>query len=113
VSGKQQVCVPPRNLASDNDIVANNCAESVNLCAELDLDDLTGLEDGLCFLEVGFERGVGRDVGAWGDGDGVAGTLCDFLALEDLGYFFRKECVAFFAEINDNCAVCAPFCGGC
>lgn len=50
----------------------------------MNLDRLALLQRRLGFLCVGLEWGIGRDVGARGDGRAVADALVYFLALVDL-----------------------------
>ena len=74
-------------LRADEDRVAGNGAESVNLGTELDLNCLLRLERRLRFLVVGHKRGVGGHVGARRDRAWVRDTLDDLLTLVDLGNF--------------------------
>ena len=55
----------------DNDGVANNCSETVDLGTELDLDDIAGVKcDGSLSL-IGLQWGVWSDECIWGDGGWV------------------------------------------
>ena len=54
------------DLASvtDNDVVANNGAETIDLSAQLDLDDFSFLQCCCGLLGIRLEGRVGSDVGA-------------------------------------------------
>jgi hypothetical protein len=97
-------------LARDNEGVADNGTESVNLSAQLDFCDLSLLEGRCGLFGIGLERSVRRDVGARGDGGRVGLALGNLLALVDLGDFLFDELVALFAQLDDVCAFNAPFC---
>ncbi len=60
--------------AWDNDGVADDGSEAVDLGTELDLDDIAGLELDLGLSLVGLERGVWGDESVWGDGGWVGDT---------------------------------------
>jgi hypothetical protein len=64
-----------RFLVGNDDHVANNGTESIDLSAELDLDDLAGLEGGLSLLSVRHQGSVRRHIGAWGDSCRVTDTF--------------------------------------
>lgn len=56
----------------DDDGVADDGAEAVDLSTELDLHDLAGLQGDSSLFRLGDERSVGRDIGAGRDGRGVS-----------------------------------------
>lgn len=62
-------------LLGDNEHVANNGSESINLSTELDLDNLASLQDDLGLGGVRDQRGVGSDIRAGGDSGGVGDTF--------------------------------------
>jgi hypothetical protein len=62
-------------LLGDDEHVADNGTESINLGTELDLDDLTGLQGGLGLSGIGHQRSVGSHIGVRRDGSGVGDTL--------------------------------------
>jgi hypothetical protein len=106
-------------LLGNDKHVANNGSESIDLSTELDLDDLTGLQNDLGFGGVGHQRGVGSDVGARGDGSRVGDTfaevriwirlfwdwekltLSDLLALVDLGDLLFEKLVTLLTDLDD------------
>lgn len=96
------------DLAANDDSVADNGTEAINLSTELDLHSLSGLEGGLGLLRVGHERGVGSDVCAGRNSARVGDTLDDALALVDLGNLLLEELVALLADLNDLGALGAP-----
>ena len=59
-------------LVGDNDHVANDGTEAIDLGTELDLGDLTGLEGDLGLLSLRDQRSVRGHVGVGGDGGGVS-----------------------------------------
>jgi hypothetical protein len=77
-------------LAWNEDGVADDGTKSINLCAQLDLDEFAGLEGGLCLCLFRDERGIWCDVGVWGDGRRMTDTLGEFLALVDFGNLLVK-----------------------
>jgi hypothetical protein len=87
VCSQNEIRLPPRNLfrAADDYVVANNCAEAIDLGTQLDLDDLSLLQFCGGFFGVGLEGCVWGDVGARRDGGAVSNTLDDLLALVNLG----------------------------
>lgn len=87
VCSQKEICLASGDFLSgaNNDIVANNCAETIDLGAQLNLDNLSLLQCRGGFLGVGLEWCVWGDVGAWGDGGAVSNALHDLLALVDLG----------------------------
>jgi hypothetical protein len=96
------------DLAANNDGVADNGTEAIDLGTELYLHSLAGLEGGLGLLRVGHERGVGSDVCAGRNGARVGDTLDDALALVDLGDLLLEELVTLLADLNDLGALGAP-----
>ena len=108
-------------LLGDDNHVANNGSESINLSTKLDLDDLAGLQNSLGLGDVGHQRGVGSDIGARGDSGGVADTfshtvqsvwiiftrpeggqtLEDLLSLVDLGDLLVEELVTLLTDLDD------------
>ena len=62
VGSELQVGSAASDLATNNDGVADDSTEAIDLGTELDLHSLAGLEGGLGLLRVGHERGVGSDV---------------------------------------------------
>lgn len=60
--------------AGDDDVVANDCSETVDLGTELDLDHITGVQDNLGLGLVGLERGIWGDERRRGDGGRVGDT---------------------------------------
>lgn len=108
VGSELQVGGAASDLAANNDGVADNGTEAINLSTELDLDSLAGLEGGLGLLRVGHERGVGSDVCAGRNSARVGDTLDDALALVDLGDLLLEELVALLADLNDLGALGAP-----
>lgn len=84
---QNEICLPSGDLvgSSDNDIVANDRAEAIDLGTELDLDNLSLLQCDSGFLCIGLEGCVRGDVGARRDGGAVSNALEDLLALVDLG----------------------------
>jgi hypothetical protein len=103
VCSQDEVCLPSSDLlrAADDYIVANDCAEAIDLGTELDLDDLSLLQLGGCLFGVGLEGCVWGDVGARRDGGAVADALDDLLALVDLSNFLLQELVTALAELDD------------
>ena len=108
MSREEQIRGAARGRTANNDSVADNRAEAIDLGTELDLDGLAGAELGLSLFGVGDERRIGRDVGARRDGARVRDTLGDALALEYLGDFIVEELVALLADLNDLGAFGAP-----
>lgn len=103
VGGQEEVCFAAGDLirGADQDGVANNGREAVNLSTELDLDHLALLERGSGLLGVGLQGGVGGDVRAGGDGSAVADALGNLLALVDLGRLFLQQLVAALTELDN------------
>lgn len=66
VCSQNQICLASSNLlcGTDNNIVADDGAEAIDLSTQLDLDNLSLLQLRLGFFGVGLEGGVGGDVGA-------------------------------------------------
>lgn len=116
---------------ANDDHVANNGTEAVDLSTELDLGDLTSLEGHLGFLLLGHQGGVGSDVGARRNGSRVTDTcisaddrlttlarpdnstirertLADLLALVDLGNLLFEQLVTLLAELHDLLALLTP-----
>lgn len=86
---------------TDNDIVANDSAETVDLSTELDFDNFALLECCGGLLGVGLEGRVGSDVGARRDGGAVSNALLDLFALVDLGDFLFQKLVAALTELDN------------
>jgi hypothetical protein len=80
---------------------------------ELDLDALGGLELDGGLLSVGLEGSVGGDESAGRDGGRVSDTLCDLLALVDLGDFLLEEGVTLLADLDDLGTLNAPSLSTC
>lgn len=76
-------------LLTDDDHIANDGTESIDLGTELDLDNLTGLQDSLGLGGIGQEGGVGSDIGAGGDSGRVRDTL--FNIRIKVGLLFGNE----------------------
>jgi hypothetical protein len=87
VCSQNEVCLPSSDFlgGANDDVVANNCAEAIDLGAQLNLDHLSLLQCRSGFLGVGLEWCVRGDVGARRDGRAVSNALQDLLALVDLG----------------------------
>lgn len=64
-----------RVAVGDNDHVANDGTEAIDLSTKLDLGDLTGLQGGLGLLSVGHQGSVGSHIGAGRDRGGVSDTF--------------------------------------
>lgn len=62
-------------LLRDVDHVADDGTEAINLSTELDLDVLTGLQDGLGLGGLGDQRSVGSYIGARRDGGRASNTF--------------------------------------
>jgi len=103
VGSKEEVSFTAADLvrAADQDRVADNGRESIDLSTELDLDNLTLLQCSCGLLSVSLQRSVGGDVGARRDGGAVANALGDLLALVDLGRLFLQKLVAALTELYD------------
>jgi hypothetical protein len=108
VGSELQVGSTAGDLATNDDGVADNCTEAIDLSAELDLHGLAGLEGSLSLLGIGLERGVGSDECAGRNGARVGDTLGDALALVDLGDLLVEELVALLADLDDLGALSAP-----
>lgn len=96
------------DLAANDDSVADNSTEAIDLSTELDLHGLAGLQGSLGLLLIRHQRGVGRDVCAGGNGARVRDTLGDLLALVDLGDLLLEELVTLLAQLHDLGALSAP-----
>ena len=112
VCSEQEIGLLSSNLAggANQDVVADNGAESVNLGTKLDLDNLASLECGRSLLGVGLEGSVRGDVSAGGDGGAVTNSLEHLLAAVDLGDLFVEQLVAALAELDDAGALSNPSC---
>lgn len=57
VSTQKKICLLSSDLAgcANNNVVANNSSEAIDLSAQLDLDDLAGLQCGAGLLSIGLE----------------------------------------------------------
>jgi hypothetical protein len=108
VGSELQVGGAAGDLAANNDGVADDGTEAIDLGTKLDLHRLAGLEGGLCLLRVGHKRGVGSDVCAGRNSGRVGDTLGDALALVDLGDLLLEELVTLLADLNDLGALGAP-----
>lgn len=117
--------------STDNDHVANNGTEAIDLSTKLDLDDLVGLEGHFGFLLLGHQGRIGSDVGARRNGSRVTDTcistddrlttlarpdgltigkrtLANLLALVDLGDLLLEQLVTLLAELHDLLALLTP-----
>lgn len=112
VGSQHQVGLAALNhiTGANNDGVAHNGGEAIDLGAQLDLDGLASLQRRRSLLGVGLEGRVGGDVGAGGDGGAVADALGDLLALVDLGDLLLEQLVAALAKLDDVGALSAPSC---
>lgn len=116
VGCQKQVGLAVRELAilvgfrGNNNRVADNGTEAINLCTELDLDYFCSLQFDYSFLGVALQWGVWRNVRAWRNGGRVRDSLGNLLALVDLGDFILEELVALLADLNDLGALDAPSC---
>jgi hypothetical protein len=108
VGSELQVGGAASDLAANNDGVADNSTEAIDLSTELDLHRLAGLEGSLSLLRIGHERGVGSDVCAGRNSARVGDTLGDVLALVDLGNLLLEELVTLLADLNDLGTLGAP-----
>lgn len=108
VGSKGKVGSAASDLAANNDSVADDGTEAVDLGTELDLHGLAGLQGGLGLLRIGHKRGVGSDVCAGRNSARVGDTLGDVLALVDLGDLLLEELVTLLADLNDLGALGAP-----
>jgi hypothetical protein len=92
----------------NNDRVADNGAEAVNLSTKLDLDTLGGLEFDNGLIGIALQGSVWSDKGAGRDGGGVGDTLDNLLSLVDLCNLLLKQLVTLFANVNNLGALSAP-----
>jgi hypothetical protein len=120
VSGEDKVSLAALEFAvgvglgrGNNDRVADNGTEAINLSTELDLDALGSLELDGGLLSVGLEGSVGGDESAGRDGGGVSDTLCDLLALVDLCDLLLEELVTLLADLDNLGALSAPSLNSC
>jgi len=115
VGGENKVSLATLEFAigTNDDRVADDGTEAVNLSTELDLDTFAGLELDGGLLSVGLEGSVGSNESAGRDGGGVRDTLCNLLALEDLGDLFIEELVTLLADLDDLGALNAPSFNAC
>lgn len=106
-------CQKIRSLASDlanDDVVADNGSEAIDLSTELDLNDLAGLQRGGRLLTIGLERSVRCDVRAGRNGGAVTNALGDLLSPVDLADLLFEELVTALAELNNAGALRDPSC---
>lgn len=84
---KDEVCLASRDFATaaNNDIVADDSAEAINLSPELNLDDFSLFYCCRSLLGVRLERRVRGNVRARGNGRAVPNALDDLFAFVDLG----------------------------
>jgi hypothetical protein len=110
VCSEQEIGFLSSDLAggADQDVVADNGAETVDLSAELNLDNLSSLECGCGLLGVGLEGSVWGDVSARRDGGAVTNALEHLFATVDLGDLFVEQLVAALAELDDAGALSDP-----
>lgn len=97
----------------NNDRVADNGTKTIDLSTELDLDALGSLELDGGLLGVRLEGSVGGDERAGRDGGRVSNTLCDLLALVDLGDLLLEELVTLLADLDDLGTLSAPSLNAC
>lgn len=85
--GKNQIRLSSRDLicAANDDVVADNGTESINLSTKLDLDNFAFLQGNRSFFGIRLKRCVGGDVCARRNGRAVSNSLDDLLALVDFG----------------------------
>jgi len=88
-------------LLRNDDGVANNRTEAIDLGTELDLDGLAGFELNSGLLLVSGQRGVRSDEARGRDSGGVREALGDLLATVDLGKLLLDELVALLADGDD------------
>jgi hypothetical protein len=103
VCGQYKICLSSGDLprSTDDDIVAHDGREAVDLSAQLNLDNLSSLQCSCSLLSVGLEGGIRCDVGARGDGGTVADALGYLLALIYFRDLIFKQLVSSLAELYD------------
>lgn len=75
MGSQNQVCGAALILAAgDNDVIANDRSEAIDLCTELDLDHIASVQGNSGLSLVGLERGIWSDERGWRDGGRVGDT---------------------------------------
>lgn len=110
--GQEEVCFTAADLVrgADQDRVANDGGEAIDLSTELNLDDLALLQGDCGFLGIRLQGRVWGDVGARGDGGAVPNALSNLLALVDLGRLFLQKLVTALTELDDVGVCLDPSC---
>ena len=75
MGSQDQVCGAGIILtAGDDDVIANDRSETIDLCTELDLNHIASVQGNGGLGLVGLERGIWGDEGGRRDGGGVGDT---------------------------------------